>query len=90
MHHVPPLFNFATLVDMLIVNLYRFHLHLRVAILYFFVLNSIKVTHFRTGYNYLRATSTKTTAINRHGVPSVFMVQSLLSVLTDATQLLTE
>jgi len=64
MHHVPPLFSFATLAKMLIVNLYRFHLHLRAAILYFLVLKSGKATHFRMGYNYLCATSTKTTAIN--------------------------
>ena len=36
MHHVAPLSNFATLVQMLNVNLYKFHLHLPAAILYFF------------------------------------------------------
>ena len=60
--------------------------------LYFLVLKSRKATHFRTGYNYLRATSTKATAINSHSVLFVFVVQSLLCVVTvtNATQLLSK
>ena len=54
--------------------------------------SSPQANDFRTGYNYLRATSTKTTAINSHSVPSIFSVQSLFSVITvmNATQLLSK
>ena len=34
LHHVAPLFNFATLAEMINVNLYKIHLHLPTALLY--------------------------------------------------------
>ena len=91
MYLVAPLSNFATLVQMLNVN-FKFHLHLPATILYFFLYSSPQANDFRTGYNYLCAMSTKTTAINNHSVPSIFTVQSLLSVImvTNATQLLSK